>query len=97
MSAPNEGIAISSTVLTSIAEGGGTTTMSTTTTVSAPAVTRSLALEFDAELRLGYEWGQMGTTSSRAGFFLRIRDYAVSCYNSGSNNGFNRLNTRGRL
>ncbi|MFS7966178.1 hypothetical protein Hanom_Chr09g00770791 [Helianthus anomalus] len=70
ISASNNGIAISSMVLTSVAEGGGTTTANTTTTVTAPVVTRSLTLEFDTELPSGYEQGPVDTTSSRAGFLL---------------------------
>ncbi|MFS7919175.1 hypothetical protein Hanom_Chr03g00209711 [Helianthus anomalus] len=68
MSAPNVGVAIPSTVSTSVVEGRGTTAASVTTTVPALVVTRSLALEFDAELPPGYERGQVAATSSRTGF-----------------------------
>ncbi|KAF5795082.1 hypothetical protein HanRHA438_Chr08g0346901 [Helianthus annuus] len=54
MSAPNVSAAIPSTVLTSTFEGS-VTILSITTALSTPTITRSLALEFDAEMPPGYE------------------------------------------
>ncbi|MFS7995057.1 hypothetical protein Hanom_Chr12g01113541 [Helianthus anomalus] len=66
MSAPNASIVMGSTVSTSIGQGS-ITSASIITTVSAPAITRSLALDFDVELPPGYERGRAGIASPGTG------------------------------